>query len=394
MKFGIAEKESCFVLHPGNKMGTWTESAEYKLTFGRGGVILYLKRHLYLLLVVFFIASAPVLAEENEYRDLLLAEDYGSEVTYVVGHKNPDSDSVGSAIAYAYLLNEIGIAAQPVISGPVNNETAYALEAFGIETPAILDRAEGKQFVLVDHSAYSQALDGMQEARIVGIVDHHGIGDVTNNEFINVRSAPIGATASLVFQSYQECDVPIPEDIARVMLMSLLSDTRNLTRNVTLIDRKAYETLTEIAGMEDIDGFYHSMAEAIASYGDMTDLEIFQTDYKEYDEAGIRFGMADVNAFGEEAVCKLTDRMYAIMTEEFESFGVDMLFTKVNNKGDDDSENMMYMVAYGDGAAEVLQEIYGNMDDAGHFVFKENLSRKKDVVPAITAELERRELLQ
>lgn len=71
----------------------------------------------------------------SDYRDLLLSFDYGDEVTYVIGHKSPDSDTVGSAIAYADLLNEIGIRAEAVVSAPVNNETQYALDAFGIAPP-------------------------------------------------------------------------------------------------------------------------------------------------------------------------------------------------------------------------------------------------------------------
>ncbi len=90
----------------------------------------------------------------SDDRDLLLSFDYGDEVTYVIGHKSPDSDTVGSAIAYADLLNEIGIRAEAVVSAPVNNETQFALDTFGIAPPPVMDHAEGKQFVLVDHSTF------------------------------------------------------------------------------------------------------------------------------------------------------------------------------------------------------------------------------------------------
>ncbi len=339
--------------------------------------------------IVVMFTVLPAQAEENGYRDLLLAEDYGDEITYVIGHKNPDSDAVGSAMAYAYLLNEIGIRAEAVISDPINNETAYALEFFGMEAPEIMSAAEGGQFILVDHSAYSQAIDGMEEARIVGIVDHHGIGDVTNSEFINVRSAPIGATASLIYLMYQECEVDVPQDMARVMLMSILSDTRNMTRNVTAFDQSAYDSLKEIADIGDVDAFYQNMAEAIADYGDMTEEEIFYSDYKEYEEAGVKFGIADVNAFGEEAVREIADRMYTFMEENYESMNLDLLYVKINNKGDDENENMMYMLAYGEESVDVLQEAYDLYDGERYFIFKDNLSRKKDVVPAITAVLEK-----
>ena len=324
----------------------------------------------------------------SDYRHLLQAFDYGNAITYVIGHKNPDSDTVGSAVAYANLLNALGIQAKAVVSGPVNSETQYALDIFGISAPPVLDNAEGKQFVLVDHSTYAQAIDGMQNARVVGIVDHHGIGDVTTSEQINVRSAPAGAAASLVYLAYQECGVSISKDMARIMLMSILSDTRNMARNVTAADQSAFDALCQIAEIDDINALYLGMAQALTSYGDMTEWEIFQSDYKEYEAGGIKFCIGDVNAYGEDAVRELAERMYQVMEDNYDTMGLDMLFTIINNKSDDESENMMYMVAYGSGAEDLLQEIYGNYDGVRFFVFKENLSRKADVVPAISAALQ------
>ncbi|MBR0219144.1 MAG: DHH family phosphoesterase [Clostridia bacterium] len=325
------------------------------------------------------------LTETNIYRALLLSFDYGEETTYVIGHMNPDADTVGSAMAYAYLLNQIGIKAEAAVSGPVNQETAYALNYFGIEPPQVIDNAEGKQFVLVDHSTYSQAIEGMRSARIVGIVDHHGIGDVTVSELINVRSAPAGATATLVFTAFQECGVEIPRQMAQVMLMALLSDTRNMTKNVTAMDREAYAALVSIVFVNPL---YEGMEEAKNDYSAMTDWEIFQSDYKKYEIGGVALGIGNVSVFGEDAVKSMADRMYRVMTENREALGLDMVFTMIKNSGDDINENQMYMIAYGEGAEDVLQRAFGNFDGARYFIFKENLSRKKDVVPAITEALE------
>ena len=150
--------------------------------------------------------------------------------------------------------------------------------------------------------------------------------------------------------------------MARIMLMSILSDTRNMTRHVTSADQSAYDTLTEIAAIEDIDALYEGMARAGASYGDMTDLEIFHSDYKEYEVDGTTFCIGDVNAFGEEDVREMADRMYQVMEDKYDTMGLDMLFMKINNKDEGASENMMYMVACGPGAEELLQEIYNNYD--------------------------------
>lgn len=171
--------------------------------------------------------------------------------------------------------------------------------------------------------------------------------------------------------------------------MGILSDTRNMKRNVTEIDQAAYDELLVTADINDVDALYLGMAQALASYGDMTDWEIFNSDYKEYDAGGKTFCVADVNAYGEENVRDLTERMYQVMEEHYDEMGLDILFAKINNKGDDESENMMYMVAYGPDAVEILDETFHNYDGSKFFLFKENLSRKTTVVPGISEVLEK-----
>ena len=251
--------------------------------------------------------------------------------------------------------------------------------------PAIVDDAAGRQFLLVDHSEYSQAINGMKNARIVGIVDHHGIGDARTAELINVRSAPIGSTCSLVYVCYKECGVDISRDMARVMLMGLLSDTSNRTSSYTEMDRAAFNELSKIAGIDDIDGFYKEMHKASMSYEGMTESEIFLSDYKEYEAGGYTFGMATFVVSGSDAMIDLTGRMLDVMEREYDSFGVDMLFAKVKNEAKDD----MYMAAYGYKAVETLDGCYsGKYDGSRFFVFDKSLGRKTKLVPAITAYLE------
>ncbi len=322
------------------------------------------------------------------YKDIIKAVKYDDATTYVIGHKSPDSDTVGSAIAYAYLLNQLGIKAEAAVSEEINGETKYALDSFGIAVPAEIKDASGKQFVLVDHSTYSQTIDGMESAKIVGIIDHHGIGEIEVSDLINVRSAPVGAAATLVYQSYKECGVAIPKDMAQVMLMGILSDTRNMKRDVTGLDQAAYDELTKIAKLGDINTFYQNMAEAIADYGDMSDEEIFYSDYKEYTVGDYSYGIADVIAFGEDNVRAMADRMYEVAATKYAESGLDYLYAKVKNEGDDESENKMYTVAYGDGAVEVLNEAIGGYDGTKYFVHKESQSRKKVMVPAIDKVLE------
>jgi len=309
--------------------------------------------------------------------------DFGDNITYVIGHKSPDSDTVGSAMAFADLLNKLDIKAQAVVSGPVNGETQYYLDYFGIKVPEILTNAEGKQFVLVDHSNYLQAIDGMKSARIVGIIDHHNIGDVSTSEVIYSRFAPVGAAASIIYLMYNEFNIPISEETAKVMLMSILSDTGNLTKNTTKsLDKVAYENLKKIAGIEDLDTIYNGMVEAKASYGNKTDEEIYKSDYKEYEVNGKSFCMGNVNASGEEAMKEMADRIYNYMEENYEKSGFNMMFAMVNNINENENENKSYVFGYGENVLEILKTAFGDFD-GNYYITKEYLSRKTHVIPPI-----------
>ena len=114
------------------------------------------------------------------------------ETIYVTGHKSPDSDSVCSAILYAHLLRELGFDAEPVVLGAINNETRFILEAAGVEEPPLLEDASGKTMVLVDHSDYLQSADGLEDAKVITVIDHHGIGTVTTSNQVIYDARQIG----------------------------------------------------------------------------------------------------------------------------------------------------------------------------------------------------------
>lgn len=332
--------------------------------------------------------SSAVSAGESyeDYRSVIKQVDYGDKVTYVIGHKSPDADTVGSAIAYANLLNELGVEAEAAISAKPNSETAYALKTFNYETPQIIDDAEGKQFVLVDHSEYSQAIDNMESARVVGIIDHHGIGNVANSELIYVRSAPMGATASIIYNMYKETGVEITKDMARIMLMSLISDTSNGTKKMTKADTTAYAELVSLADINP-DELYAGMLDAKLSYEGLSDSEIFMSDYKEYEIAGKKIGMGCAAAANKNSAVELSERMYEYMKADYDKIGMDMLFLKIDNN-DESADEKAYMIAYGDGAAELLNSIFDNYDGELLFTFDKSISRKTDIIPAITDILE------
>ena len=332
-----------------------------------------------------FLLTFPCLfahAEFTGFGDVLLSADYGEETTYVIGHKSPDSDTIGSAIACAYLLRQLGINAKAVATAQVNQETQFALDYFGLEAPEIMDNAEGKQFFLVDHSEYSQALDGMKDARVVGIIDHHGIGDIRNTERIPVISLPIGATASILYKMYLDCNVGITRDMARAMLISIFSDTKGMTNNVTGLDREAFNYMLPVAEIGDVDAFYAGMKEGKASYGDMSPSQIYHVDYKEYLAGEYTFGIGDVYTNSAEMMEALTAEISEAFPALYADSKLDMLFCMIS------TDDVTRFIWYGGDSEKAIAESFPDYDGSGFLIFTPKASRKSVIVPPLTKTLE------
>lgn len=308
---------------------------------------------------------------------------------YVTGHKSPDTDTVGSAIAYAALLHELGYDAKPVILGIINNETRFILEQAGLKTPEFLTDASGLNMVLVDHSEYSQSADGLEDATVISIIDHHSDGSVTTGNQLIYDARPLGSTSTIIWLRYKNYGLVPDKQTAYVMAGAILSDTLNLqSKNTTFADREALKELSGIAGLKDTDALYQEMYKASVSYEGMTDEEIFFSDYKEYESGGFRYSIGCINALDEDAAKDLAERMRKTMPGTLSSTGMDMSFAMISVFHDDIS--VIYLVPSDDAAKEVLEAALGDKItfDGSSFRAGKNMSRKKDVVPAITDVLE------
>ena len=304
---------------------------------------------------------------------------------YVFGHKKPDTDTVCCSIIYADLLNKLGYDAQAYILEPVNHETAFILKEAGVEVPPILDDASGKNVILIDHSDYAQSAPGLEDAKILSIIDHHSAGTVTTGNQLIFDSRPLGSAATIIWLRYMNYNVPIDEKTARLMLSALLSDTSNMkSASVTTADREALKALTALAHMDDVDAFYRKMYRESLNYDGMSDSEIFNMDVKEYDSKGTHFVIGVVNAYDEQQATDLAERMKAILPDEVRAAGVDMGFAQVSIFHDDLS--FCYIVPSDEKAAEVVKQAFGDEGkfDGTSFVFNPGFSRRQVLVPKLT----------
>ena len=175
------------------------------------------------------------------------------ENIFVIGHKNPDTDSICSAIAYAELKCKVtGEKYTAARCGEVNAETSYVLERFGINEPEFVASVEPQtKLILVDHNETTQAVDGLAEAELLEIIDHHKIGDIQTMVPIYFRNQPVGCTATIVTLLYKENKVEIAKETAGLLCAAILSDTL-LFRSPTCtpLDKETALELAAIAGVE------------------------------------------------------------------------------------------------------------------------------------------------
>ena len=327
--------------------------------------------------------------EEKVYRTLWSLGLAKGQQIGVIGHRNPDPDSVGAAMALSFLLENLGYISESLTAGEISSETRFALHFLGLSAPRMIQEADGGTYYLVDHSSYAQAISGMEEGQVVGILDHHALGDVVSLKGVKITCAPVGASCSLVYLAYKQCRIPIREDMARAMLMGILSDTRNLTRNVEAIDEKAAGELLLLSGLslEETHELYRGMARSSASYEGKSDLEIFESRYKVYSLGKVMVGIGDVNVLGEKEMLPMAERMKKVMKQMRDSLPVDILFTMVTDKEEKNGEMgtfRMGMVTEEEETKKLLGKAFPEaIEKEGILWFPRSLSRKTAILPAL-----------
>ena len=214
---------------------------------------------------------------------------------YVLGHKHPDTDSIISAIAAADLYAKRGVDVVPAAQGKPAPETAFVLERFGLSAPQIVETVAGRELYLVDYSDLAQAPEGMDSATVLGIVDHHKLGDITTSLPLEAWIWPVGCTNTVLTSMYDFYGIEIPRAIAGGMLCAILSDTVMFkSPTCTDADKKAVEKLARIAGVDDVMALGMEMfkVKSAVDGADMRDL-VFR-DYKDFDMNGHKVGIGQL----------------------------------------------------------------------------------------------------
>ncbi len=212
----------------------------------------------------------------------------------VLGHKNPDTDSIVTAISYAHVLNGRGIAATAAAQGKVAPETEFVLNKFNLQAPAVVSEVADKEVYLVDFSDLAQAPADLLKAKIQGIVDHHKLGDVTTDTPLECWIQPVGCSNTIVKMVADYYNVAIPAPIAGAMLCAILSDTVLFkSPTCTELDKKAANELAAIAGVSDLEALGMDMFKAKSNLNASPRDLIFR-DFKDFDMGGKKIGIGQL----------------------------------------------------------------------------------------------------
>ena len=237
-----------------------------------------------------------------------------------------------------------------------------------------------KKVILVDHNEAIQSVDGIEEADIIEIVDHHKIGSLSTNDPINFRNMSVGSTNTIIYEMYKENHVIIPYYIAGIMLSGILSDTLGLTGSTTTeIDKEAVLKLSNLLDI-DYKNYYKEMLQAGTSIDGLTKLEVLTQDYKTFQVDDKKYAVGVMITLDIEQIMKDKDEYLDIMEQRKNSNGLKlMLFviTDVINNGS--------YILYTEGAEEILKEAF-NLNDIYQGIFIDGItSRKKQVIPNINS---------
>lgn len=303
------------------------------------------------------------------------------EKALIFGHKNPDTDTICSAIAYADLKTKLGQDVEAVRLGEVNGETQFALDQFKIAAPRLIKTAanEVNKVILVDHNERQQSVSDIEEVTVVEVIDHHRIANFETSGPLYFRAEPVGCTATILNKMYKENGIEVSAPIAGLMLSAIISDSLLFkSPTCTEQDVAAARELATIAGV-DADSYGLDMLKAGADLSKKTIAELISLDAKEFVMGQSKVEIAQVNAVDVNDVLLKQPELEAAIDAIISSKGLDLFVFVVTDILNNDS----VALAYGT-STKAVEKAYNVTLSDSRAILKGVVSRKSQIVPVLT----------
>ena len=302
---------------------------------------------------------------------------------YVTGHKSPDTDSIAAAISYSYLKRQLGMDAVAARAGEPNKETKFALDYFKVEAPVLLTNVARKsesdektKIILVDHNESKQCVDGIKDADVLELIDHHRLGDFETESPIFILIRPVGCVNTVIYGLYKQNGVKPSREVAGMMLSAIISDTV-LFRSPTCTeeDKKAVKELAEIASV-DYEKYGMDMLKAGADISDYPAEKLAHNDTKEFEAGGKTFSCGQISVMDVDPInAKKADIMKALEATKSEK-NYEASYLMVTNILTEDT-----FLWFTKGAEEAAEKAFGKKAEDGMVYLPKVMSRKKQVAP-------------
>lgn len=254
----------------------------------------------------------------------------------------------------------------------------------GMVSRRLLLNMQKKQVILVDHNEKSQAVDGLDQAEVLEIIDHHRLGSLETVSPIYFRNQPVGSTATIVSMMYEEKGVEIPKHIAGVLCSAIISDTLMFrSPTCTPVDEAKARMLADIAGVDVVE-LATSMFEAGSDFKDKTPDQIFHQDYKIFNSGDINFGVSQVSSISKGQLNSIKDGIKSHMSTVKESTDLNAVFCMLTDILNQTTE----LLFVGDDADKIIADAFRLPVSEDSYILEGVVSRKKQLIPPIMESLQ------
>ncbi len=244
--------------------------------------------------------------------------------------------------------------------------------------------SDRKKVIMVDHNEKNQAVDGIENAEILEIIDHHRLGSVETISPVFFRNQPLGCTTTIIYQMYQEAGVSVDKITAALLCSAIISDTLMFrSPTCTAVDRNAAQELAEIAEIK-IEELANDMFRAGSNLRSKTPEEIFYQDFKKFSMNDTTFGVGQINSMNSEELTELKGRLYPYMKDLIKHAGVQMIFFMLTDIVKESTE----LIFVGESAEQLISDAFSIRALGDSFILNGVVSRKKQLIPAIMADIQ------
>ncbi|HEM3485338.1 manganese-dependent inorganic pyrophosphatase [Streptococcus suis] len=301
----------------------------------------------------------------------------------VFGHQNPDTDAIASSYGWAHLEREVfGRDAEAVALGTPNEETAFALDYFGVTAPRVVEsaKAEGvSQVILTDHNEFQQSIADIKDVEVAAVIDHHRVANFETANPLYMRLEPVGSASSIVYRAFKENGVTPPKEVAGLLLSGLISDTLLLKSPTThATDPQVAAELAEIAGV-NLEEYGLALLKAGTNLASKSAEELIDIDAKTFGLNGNDVRVAQVNTVDIAEVLERQAEIEAAMTAASSANGYSDFVLMITDIVNSNSE----ILALGSNMDKVEAAFNFKLEN-NHAFLAGAVSRKKQVVPQLT----------